>query len=71
MSIVRWGVRCVVTGCANGKCPYCPDAFGNVIYDGYCTYACMQDLKFWGWGINLRIRFAKKWAGFLCGPFPK
>jgi len=65
------GARCVITGCGKGKCPWCPDAWGNLIYDGYCAYACMQGLKFWGYGINLRTRFTKKWSGFFCAPFPK
>lgn len=65
------GATCVVTGCGTGKCPWCPDAWGNLIYDGYCAYACMQGSKVWGYGINLRTRFSKKWTGFFCAPFPK
>ena len=62
------GAVCTVTGCGKGKCPWC-DLFGGLIYDGYCTYACMQNTKYWGYGFNLRTRFAKGWTGFACFPF--
>ncbi|WP_437831328.1 hypothetical protein [Sorangium sp. So ce1153] len=64
------GAVCIVTGCADGKCPWC-DLFGSLIYDGYCTYACMQGGRYWGYGFNLRLRFAKQWNGFVCRPFPQ
>ncbi|MEO5726930.1 MAG: hypothetical protein ABI134_10630 [Byssovorax sp.] len=64
------GAVCTVTGCGKGKCAWC-DAFGGLLYDGYCTYACMQGTKYWGYGFNLRTRFTKGWNGFVCFPFPK
>jgi hypothetical protein len=64
------GAVCYVTGCGDGKCPYC-DPFGNLIYKGYCAYACMQGTKYWGYGFNLRTRFPKPWNGFFCAPFTK
>ena len=64
------GATCVVTGCGKGKCPWC-DLFGSLIYESYCTYACMQGTKYWGYGFNLRTRFANSWNGFICFPFGK
>jgi hypothetical protein len=64
------GALCIVTGCGKGKCPWC-DLFGGLIYESYCTYACMQGTKYWGYGFNLRTRFAKSWSGFVCFPFGK
>lgn len=63
------GATCMVTGCGHDKCSWC-NPFGNLIYNGYCTYACMQGSKYWGYGFNLRTIF-HNWTGFVCFPFPK
>lgn len=64
------GATCVVTGCGKGKCPWC-DLFGGLMYDGYCTYGCMQGTKYSGYGFNLHTRFGNGWNGFVCFPFSK
>lgn len=32
------GVYCLLKTCAKGSCPKCSAWFGNLVYDGYCTY---------------------------------
>lgn len=61
---------CVTSGCGKGACPWCT-LFGNIYYESYCTYACMQGSKYWGYGFTLRERFSHTDTPFVCLPFPK
>lgn len=62
------GAACFVTQCADLKCPWCP-AFGNLIYKGYCAYACYRANYYWGYGVRLITHWGL--GEFLCFPFPK
>ncbi len=57
-------------GLWEGACPWCT-LFSNIYYESYCTYACMQGSKYWGYGFTLRERFSHTDTPFVCLPFPK
>ncbi|XXT18448.1 hypothetical protein WME94_50290 [Sorangium sp. So ce429] len=59
---------CVVTQCGKGSCPWCP-FWGNLMYDGWCGYACMQSGRWVGGAIKLRTHFFGKWDGPYCFRF--
>lgn len=42
------GIDCVVTGCGDGKCTWCPDIFpdlSNLIVKSWCSYTCVKDYQ--------------------------
>lgn len=49
-------LRCYVSQCGTGKCPYCPFG-GNLVFKAWCAYGCMRNNQVVGGAFMLRTIF--------------
>lgn len=60
-----WSPRilCRIDHCGTGTCPSCPNLWGNILINSWCSYKCTLDDKVVGGAFEMKTRF----GGYL-GP---
>jgi hypothetical protein len=59
---------CVVTNCGVGKCPNCPEGWGNLVIKNWCAYGCMNGSQVTGGAFILHTAPFNIEMGPYCTP---